>query len=310
MVNASRGARIFSTVAAVGLLLTGCSEPEPDLESSTPTVVPSPSKEEPGIESLRDADLGNATWMDPMALDGKPSKIRLENSKASDEFNSYELGKIVYADLDGDGVDDAVASFISTSGNAYWEHFVAWVATEEGPVQVPGEIAYSHNCGSTVASVVPATQGVKVTEYLRSDFQNTACAENGPLEQVRTVGVKQYSGDDQYYLVRTDALGGDGGYCHPEAKGDTISVSIPVYSAPNAKSEMPLEDQEMMGYLAGPEAMEEVTDDGQWMLGTVLVRDGQAESGMQTRCAWMPTMKNPLHTDGDAVLGENGQPAG
>ncbi|MGH3651862.1 MAG: hypothetical protein ACRDT3_02820 [Glutamicibacter sp.] len=297
-------------VATVGLLLTGCSEPKSELKSSTPTVVPSPSKEEPEIESLRDADLGNATWMDPMALDGKPSKIRLENSKASDEFNSYELGKIVYADLDGDGVDDAVASFSSTSGNAYWEHFVAWIATEEGPVQVPGEIAYSHNCGSTVESVVPANQGVKVTEYLRSDFQNTACSENGPLKQVRTVGVERYSGDDQYYLVRTDGLGGYGGYCHPEAKGDTISVSIPVYSAPDSKSKMPLEEQEMMGYLAGPDVIGEVTEDGQWMLGAVLIRDGQAESGMQTRCAWMPTMKNPLHTDGEAVLGENGEPVG
>jgi len=310
MINASRGVKLFSLLATVGLLLAGCSEPKSDLKTLTPTVVPSPSKEEPKIKSLRDADLGNTTWTDPMALDGKASKIRLNNSKASDEFNNYALGKIVYVDLNADGVDDAVAAFTSTSGNAYWEHFVAWVATEDGPVQVPGEIAYSHNCGSTVKSVAPAKQGVKVTEYLRSDFKDTACSENGPLKQVRTVGVKQYAGDQQYYLVRTDALGGYGGYCHPEVEGDTISMSIPVYAAPNAKSKMPLQRQTMMGYIAGPEAAGTVTKDGQWALGTVLIRDEQSATGMQTRCAWMPTTKNPLHTEGEPVLGENGEQVG
>lgn len=310
MINTSRGLKAFGVVATLGLLLTGCSEPKSDLKTLTPTIVPSPSKEEPKIKSLRDADLANAAWTDPMAIDGKASKIPLKNSKGSDEFNSYKLGKIVYADLNADGVDDAVATFTSTSGNAYWEHFVAWVATADGPVQVPGEIAYSHNCGSTVESVAPAKQGVKVTEYLRSDFENTACSENGPLKQVRTVGVKQYAGDDQYYLVRTDALGGYGGYCHPEVQGDTISVSIPVYSAPNSRSKMPLQRQEMMGYMAGPEAAGTVTKDGQWALGTVLIRDEKSATGMKTRCAWMPTTKNPLHTEGEAVLGENGKPVG
>ncbi|UTT40629.1 hypothetical protein NMP99_04910 [Glutamicibacter mishrai] len=310
MINASRGLKAFGVVATLGLLLTGCSEPKTDLKTLTPTVVPSPSKEAPKIKSLRDADLANATWIDPMAIDGKASKIRLKNSKGSDEFNSYKLGKIVYADLNGDGVDDAVAELSSTSGNAYWGHYVAWVATADGPVQVPGELGYTHNCGSTVKSVDPAKQGVKITEYLRSDFEESACSENGPIKQVRTVGVSQFTGDDHYYLVRKDGVGGYGGYCHLEGEGDTISVSIPVYSAPNAKSKMPLQRQEMMGYMAGPEATGTVTKDGQWTLAAVLLRDEQATTGMKTRCAWMPTTKNPLHPDGEPVLGENGKAAG
>ena len=297
-------------VATVGLLAAGCSEPKTELKTLTPTVVPTPSEEQPEIKSLRDVDLGNAIWIDPMSFDGKTSKIHLKDSKGNDEFSSYELGKIVYSDLNGDGVEDAVAELKSTSGNAYWEHYVAWVATDDDPVQVPGELAYTHNCGSTVTNVEPATDGIKITEYLRSDFQNTACSENGPLKQVRTVGVEQYADDDQYYLVRKDTLGGYGGYCHPEGKSDTIAVSIPVYSAPNAKSKMPLERQAMMGYLAGPDAAGETTEDGQWMLGTVLISDDKSETGMQTRCAWMPTAKNPLYTEGEAVSGNNGQLAG
>ncbi|TAP25788.1 hypothetical protein [Arthrobacter sp. S41] len=310
MINASRGVKIFGFVATLGLLLAGCSSPDSELKTTTPTLVPSPSKTAPAIKSLRDADLGNKTWIDPLAASEKDSKVKLVDSKASDEFSSFELGKIVYADLNCDGVDDAVAAFTSTSGNAYWQHYIAWVATKQGPVQVPGEIAYTHNCGSTVRSVVPAKRGIKITEYLRSNFQDTACSENGPLKQERTVGVQKFAGDDQYHLVRTDQPGGYGGYCHPEAKGETIAVSIPIYSAPNAKSKMPLKPQAMMGYMAGPDAVGEVTEDGQWSLGSVMIRDEQAESGMQARCAWIPTTKNPLHTDGQAVLGENGKPVG
>lgn len=310
MINASHGVKIFSVAATLGLLATGCSAPKFEPKTLTPTVVPVPSEEEPEIKSLRDADLGNTTWIDPMSFSDEENKIKLVDSKATDEFNSYKLGKIVYADLNGDGVEDAVAPFESTSGNAYWEHYVPWIATEDGPVQVLDEIGYSHNCGSNVDSVVPAKQGVIVTEYLRSEFQNTACAENGPLKQVRTVAVEQSDGDEQYHLVRQDSHGGYGGYCHPEPDGVTIAVQLPIYAAPHEKSEIPVKPGMMLGYVSGPKEMARLSEDEQWVLASALIRDEKTEGGMTNVCAWLPTIENPLYSEGEPVVNEHGKLAG
>ena len=116
--------------------------------------------------------------------------------------------------------------------------------------------------------------------------------------------------DDTYRLVRKDQPAGYGGYCNPEGGGETISVSLPVYSAPHAMSKMRLATGAMVGYTAGPEADAQLTDDGQWALTTVFIRDKKSETGIETRCAWLPTVDNELYVEGEQVLGENGQPVG
>lgn len=307
MKNVSRGLKVFSLAVTASLLFTGCSIGDSTKHAQESTA---PETQEPKFPSLREADLGNMTWVDPMAPTGTDNEVTLVNSKAKDEFSDFELGEVVYLDLNGDDVEDAVAPFLSTSGNAYWENYIAWIATENGPVQVLDPIAYSHICGARVAKAEPGKNGIQITEYLRSQFQDSACAVDGPIKRVRTVAVKQYPGDDEYYLVRVDAEPGYGGYCDPEEDGDFIAAQMRAYAAPNVRSRIVLKPNEMFGYMTGAQSQGHYSKDKLWVKTSISLKDDKGRNGLSTRCVWMPTIDNPAFVEGEAVLGENGEPIG
>lgn len=314
MVNVSHGMKIFSVAAALGLLLSGCSSSAPETRSestatSTTSAAPSSTAPaEPQVPDIRDADFGNMTWIDPIASGDKGAKVRLKNKRAVAYHNKYELGEIVYSDLNSDGVEDAVVSLISGQDNAYWQQYFAWISTDKGPVQVADPIETTQNCGSLVEEVKAVDGGVRVTTFMRSRFQDTACAEKGPLKQVKTVSVKQFDGEPNYYLIQEKPGLGYGGSCDSEPEGDVVAVQLPVYAAPNEHSLIPMKKNSMMGYVFDPTKQGQVTDDGQWTLTPILEKSSKSDKVL-TRCAWLPTSKNPLHTEGKPVMGANG-PAG
>lgn len=314
MVNVSYGMKLFAVAASAGLLLSGCSisTPEPKAESTAPpeaSAAPSSTEPaEPQIPDIRDADFGNMTWIDPVANGDKDAKVRLKNKRAVAHYNEYELGETIYSDLNSDGVEDAVVSLISGQGNGYWQQYFAWISTVKGPVQVVDPIETTQNCGSLVDEVKAVDGGVRVTTFMRSRFQDTACAEKGPLKQVKTVSVKQFGDDPNYYLIQNEPGLAYGGSCESEPDGDVIAVQIPVYAAPNKDSLIPMKKNSMMGYMFDPTTQGQQTDDGQWVLAPILEKSPKSDK-LLTRCAWLPTSKNSLYEEGQQVMGANG-PAG
>lgn len=277
------------------------STPEPKAESTaSPEASAGPSSTEPAepqTPDIRDADFGNMTWIDPL-LEDHPTKVKLKNNRAVVDMAKYELGEVVYTDLNADGFEDAVASLEKLDGKAYWEQYFAWIATKDGPVQVQDQIDIGHNCGSTIDKIKAVETGVEVTSYRRSQFKETSCAENGPLKDVRTVSVEQYDGDENFYLVRNKPSRAYGGYCDPEADGETIAMKIPVYAAPHEDSVIKMKPDIMFGYLTGSWESAVKTKDEKWVQTSSLEKVDDSGT-LEQRCVWIPTTKNPLYTEGE-----------
>ena len=295
--------KISLGAAVLGLLLSGCSSNEPPAHSessasSNTSASPSAAETAPSdsaqpaatVKSMEDFDLANEQWHVP-AYD---KDITLVDGKASEGTVSYELKDVVYSDLDNDGVKDAAGQLIVVDGNAYYEHWMAWLAHDGGPVRIDDPIANGHNCGTVIDSVKPAQGGgVEVVEWTRNGLggglgEGESCAEHGPNQRIRTVAVSQHS--SQYtgapYLMQTSPSLGYGGDC-PINPGGGLDLGVPqFYYTPDEKARISIRPTEKInGYIVG-EASGPMTKDKKWLLVTIADETGP-NGELSGRCAWV-----------------------
>ncbi|MGC5617595.1 hypothetical protein [Georgenia sp. Z1491] len=155
--------------------------------------------------TIRDVDLSTLPWR--QALTGE-SVVPVEG----DEYGRiYTVGEqIEFADVDGDGHEDALAVLEVVDGNAVEETWYIWTwdPEAEAAVQVESPVARTARCGDTVHEVAAVDGAFAVTEALRyQDDTSGDCATDGPIVHTRHVTLE--SG----WPVLTGGLSGEGGIC-------------------------------------------------------------------------------------------------
>lgn len=182
-------------------------------------------------QTIRDVDLATLTWYD--AISGARVTARDRRTEAKLSFN--ETRRTVdappkYSDVDGDGDEDAIASFTTAGGNFFQSVWYIWLWDADQAVarQLPDPIAESARCGDLVRSVTAVPDGgFAIAEAVRDPNGTESCAEEPPLRFTRTVRVVDG------FPVLADPAGGYGGYCpQPSAGGDAGISSIADVGSP------------------------------------------------------------------------------
>ncbi|WP_123304139.1 hypothetical protein [Bogoriella caseilytica] len=221
----SQGARVTvlltSSVLAAALLLTACSAEAPPAEAEpspeptgTPHVEPvaeesdepeeddTEEPEEPGL-TIRDVDLAALEWREAVTEE-------YLTPVEGHEHRTLEVTDAVYADVDGDGHEDALAAIVISEQQWYEEIYYIWTwdPDEQVAVQVESPIARMARCGDTVLEIAAEEDAFVITEALRyQDGPQPDCASDGPVEITRQVRL------EENWPVLTGELEGDGGIC-------------------------------------------------------------------------------------------------
>ncbi|MGO2053089.1 hypothetical protein CQ010_00135 [Arthrobacter sp. MYb211] len=272
-----------SSCILLALALIGCSSApiDPPRESS-----PAPS-ESPAAPSLREFDLDNALWE---LSDGYGSEestaLQFKNGKANLNTAEYSIGDVVYSDMNGDGVEDALAPVEMLDGNSFSSLWFIWLAAIEQPEQLIHPVAASRSCGDFINEVTAIPGGIEITETRRTIFdEDRSCAEGGTWEETRTIAVEQFGEDKIWLPVQTGPERGYGGVCNEELPGDVVPFDEPYYLAPTTEAKEEFSSGEIRGIsIAGLEDQgTEGGEPGGWRLYNVVENDDSVE-----RCIWLP----------------------
>ena len=273
--------------AVIALALIGCS-PSADVDAQHPTasVPPEPAAPEetatPAVAvGLEDVDFGNLEWVyRPGGSVPETEQVTLVDGAAEVDLRRFELGDVVHADVNGDGLADAAAALGVTDGQGYEEHWYLWIATEGEPSQITLPIARTARCGTVTHSVVAeAGGGITVHESRRAIGEDAlACSEMGSDERVRTVMAVEARNDGEWWPHQVAPVAGFGGLCPMPAEYEGFPHAGAVHAAPDAAS--PEVAQGETVYVHALEAWPVYGEDfGGWALvGTKM--------GDQLACAW------------------------
>ncbi|SER73601.1 hypothetical protein SAMN05443377_10811 [Propionibacterium cyclohexanicum] len=186
--------RIGRAPALLALLLavcTGCAaapgEPAPAPAPSTASADLSGPK---GIEHF---DFADAAWFD--AQSGQTLQPGSNSSPASGaawwKVDAASQGNPTqYADLNGDGYEDAVAWLTTGKGTEYWHYAYIWLwdpATRSAH-QLDQPITDDKNCGNTTKSLSVSGATITVTRLIR---QNQACDQQPDHEVTNTIALEK-----------------------------------------------------------------------------------------------------------------------
>ncbi|MGC5629667.1 hypothetical protein ACPYO6_15640 [Georgenia sp. Z1344] len=183
-----------------------------------------PATEEPGA-SIRDVDLAAQSWR--QALTGE-SVVPAEG----DGLRQFTVSDAVaYADVDGDGHEDAAASLQVLDGNAYEETWYVWRWDPESQaaVQVESPIARQSGCGDDVLSVTGEGEVFVVVEELRPAGSAAPCVDGGTIPVTRQVTL------EDGWPVLAGGMSGEGGICpQVEYAGDEMwpAGDVEIHAAP------------------------------------------------------------------------------
>ncbi|MGP9487784.1 hypothetical protein ACT3UA_08525 [Glutamicibacter sp. 363] len=263
--------------------IVGCSS-APMAPPSEPSDLP---PESPTPQTLRDFDLDNAQWEIKEGYGAKKSTaLQFKDGKATINTAEYSVGDVVYSDLNGDGVEDALAPIEMLDGNSFSSHWFIWLAEVDQPEQLPHPVAASRSCGDFINEVTAVPGGIEITETRRTIFDaDHSCAEGGTWEETRTIAVEQFGEDKIWLPVQTSPERGYGGVCNEELPGDVMPFDEPYYLAPTMQAKEEFTSGEIRGIsIAGLEDQgTEGGEPGGWRLYNVVETDDSVE-----RCIWLP----------------------
>lgn len=203
-------------VAALAVTLGSCGAPSdihpddaiPDPVSSDPVQPSDDPTEDPTPEptpgpTIRDVDFRELEWREAV------NEMYIVPSEG-DEYFDTDVTEIVYADVDGDGHEDAIAALEITDDQWFEQIWYIWTwdSGTESAVQVESPVTRMARCGDTVRDVTALDGAFVITEALR--YQNDPspdCASDGPIEITRHVTL------EDGWPVLTGGLEGDGGIC-------------------------------------------------------------------------------------------------
>ena len=258
-----------------------------------------PPPPRPAVMTIHDIDLGTQQWQDAAhrlsvslargsgqaTVAGRPVSFRLATPSGGPAATTY-------ADLDGDGDDDALVALTTLDGNAAVVHWYAWQwdADAEKAVQVLDPIARTSDCGVEVTAITAVDGGVEIAEQWRN---GSDCFGAPAGRTTRTVAL------DGGAPVLTAGFGGYGGAC-PQSFVGSDADTYPyqgdfVFRAAPSDDALEVVDPQVRLYTA-------ITDTGgyPWLQreGWVVVRLGPVGGGADSHfapygdyrpCAWTRT---------------------
>ncbi len=279
----SRGA----TTAIVGLLmaclLAGCSAPpaprppEP-AASATPSAGPAPD----AIRKLDPADL-DWQWFETHS-----SSVPVDVTKPDELGRTYTVGDAVYADADGDGLEDLAVPIAQTDGNGFREQWHIWLAQADGTAeQVPIPIAWTARCGDGTESVTPTEGGFTVHEFLREPVidDHLDCATRGTFEVTRGVGVL-HDGEAAYPVDLADPRG-YGGVCPTQQRTETGITKVWGSVGPDLPATLSIDGEEMYLILTHPHRLTRDADPKR--LAAVWPKGGNSDDRI---CVWIDPVRS------------------
>lgn len=306
--------RIIPVFCALSALivsgLTGCSDEQPQPPSGTPEAgrtigagggsdsggdgshgVLEPTSPTPNRDvDIRSVDLANTEWLYSYSGFDLPVTVKLVDGSASDDESgfliTYELGDVVYGDVDGDGRDDAVASLSRAQDNGYEAMWYVWLAHGPDAVQVKYPIAQTSRCGTFVESVMPADGSVTVTEYLRISGmdKDVPCSDPGTGLKKRTISI--HSEASELWPVQTAPVSAWGGLCPGALYPDTSPGLVDMWAAPSKTSTVATTASPGGGALFPQKDAALMQREGWALVGFRLFGGGSDIPEVDMSCAW------------------------
>jgi hypothetical protein len=271
--------------------LTSCGA-SADTTSPAEATASSPQPQ-PNATAIRDADLSTAQWTDTP----RDSTVTLAGDEPVGDLmdgGQYTIGEmpIVYADVDGDGFEDALAALRRVEGNGLSEIWYVWRWDEEAqrPVQVLDPVAESVRCGAEVSAVAADESTFVITERRRDLADIGTCDATPPNEVTRTIAL------EDGVPVQRDGYGGYGGACPQPQNGDADAYLIgdtELFSAPDTAA-TPVSGPDIYSYYGLPlDPYPYLQRDGWVLVGFGPDADSATfdDYGSYVPCAWAETRR-------------------
>lgn len=173
-------------------------------EASGPGAAEGPQAEQEGYPpSIRDVDFAELEWTEWV------NEVVLTPAEGADGY-LFEVGEEVhYADVNGDGHDDAMVSLGQTEERWMEEiwYIWAWDPDAEIAYQAGGPIARGASCGDYVESVAAGEDHFIIEEYLWPENADHDCASTPSIHVTRHVVIE----DD--WPVMISPVRAHGGMC-------------------------------------------------------------------------------------------------
>ena len=179
-------------VALLLLVCTGCAAAPGGSSVPSPTSS-TPSADLSGPKGIEHFDFANAAWFD--AQSGTALKPGSNASPASGtpwwKVDAASQGNPTqYADLNGDGYEDAVAWLTTGKGTDYWHYAYIWLwdpATRSAH-QLNYPLTDDKNCGNATKSLAVSGSTISVTRLIR---QNQTCTQQPTHEVTNTIALER-----------------------------------------------------------------------------------------------------------------------
>lgn len=242
-------------------------------------------------------DLANTTWLYSFLGLQLPYEVKLVNGKATrnpGEFSStFQLGQVVYGDVDGDGDDDAVARLDGQTPEGARGFWYIWIADVSGAVQLKYPIAETGRCSTQVLPPVITDGAINLTEYLRMPGvdDKIPCSDPGTGLKKRTITVisdstgPEAGSGAEMWPVQTAPVLAWGGICPGPKNPDSPPALVDLWVSPSKTAQVAAN--------AGPDGVifEQidaplVTRDGWSLVGFRVFGVESDLGGLDMACAW------------------------
>jgi hypothetical protein len=222
----------LSAAIALAAVLTGCAgapgpgagEPTGAVPNAATASAPSPAESGPATDAIRSLNPKSLAWK-WFEDHSRSTKVDLTGPDA--HGRTYALGKPVYSDADGDGLEDMAVPLAQRDGNGYREHWHIWLAKAAGGAeQVLVPIGLSARCGDATTKVSAVKGGFQVQERLREPIidDRLPCSSAGTFRSTRQVGVERVG--STHALVNLKDRRGYGGVCPTQPRTETGRVKV------------------------------------------------------------------------------------
>lgn len=197
----------------------------------------------PATDAIRALNPKSLSWK---WFEDHSQSITVNVSKPDKYGRTYTIGKPVYSDADGDGLEDMAVPIAQLDGNGYRQHWHIWLAKPSGGAeQVMIPIGLTARCGDATTKVTAIKGGFQVKERLREPIidDRLPCSSPGTFKATRQVGVER-SGDT-LALVNLKDRRGYGGVCPTVPRTETGQVKVWGAIAPSNASPLTIDGKRM-----------------------------------------------------------------
>lgn len=242
--------------SAPGATQTASATDAPTASATEASTSPSPTG--PAADAIRHLDPAELAWQ---WFDTHASISKVDVTKPDKHKRTYTIGKPVYSDANGDGLEDLAVSIAQLDGNGYREQWHIWLAKADGtPEQVTTPFAWTVRCGDATTKVTAIKGGFRVVELLREPVidDHLPCSSPGTFKSVRRVGVEQAG--PVLALVNLADRRGYGGVCPTQQRTETGQVKVWGALAPTNAAPLTIDGKKMYLIWTHPHTLTQDTE--------------------------------------------------